>query len=64
MGSSSTARELISHLVLEHGHLWGQHEVTIPIAAVTEIKNDEVTLVCSKDEVGKLKSFRVHRWRG
>lgn len=58
------SEELISHLVLEHGHLWGKHEVTIPIAAVTEIKTDEVTLSLSKDEVGKLKSVPVHRWKG
>ena len=53
--------ELISHVVLEQGHLWGKHEVTIPIAAVTEVKNDEVKLSLSKDEVGKLKSVPVHR---
>jgi sporulation protein YlmC with PRC-barrel domain len=55
------SEELISHLVLEHGHLWGRHEITIPIDAIAEIRNDEVKLTLSKDEVGKLKSVPVHR---
>ena len=54
--------ELITHLVLEQGHLWGKHEVTIPINAVASIVNDEVKLTLSKDQVADLKSVPVHRW--
>lgn len=56
------SEELITHLVLEQGHLWGTQEITIPINAVANIKNDEVTLGLSKDQVGELKSVPVHRW--
>jgi sporulation protein YlmC with PRC-barrel domain len=52
----------ISHLVLEHGHLWGKRDVTIPISAVASIVNDEVTLSLTKDQVGELKSVHVRRW--
>jgi sporulation protein YlmC with PRC-barrel domain len=52
----------VAHFVLEHGHLWGKREITIPIAAVDRIENDEVILSLSTDEVGALKSVGVHRW--
>lgn len=54
----------ISHVVLEHGHLWGRREVAIPIAGVERVENDEVVLKLSKDDVGALKAHRVHRWGG
>jgi hypothetical protein len=56
--------ELISHIVLEQGHLWGKKDVTIPIGAVAKIDNDEVKLNLSKDEVGELNSVPVRRWKG
>jgi sporulation protein YlmC with PRC-barrel domain len=52
----------ITHLVLEHGHLWGKREVTIPITSVEKVETDLVTLSLSKDEVGELPSHRVRRW--
>ncbi len=55
-------QDQITHLVLEHGHLWGRREVTIPIGAVAEVKTDEVTLSLSKDEVEALEPVPVHRW--
>ena len=54
--------EQVTHIVLEHGHLWGQRDVTIPIAAVMKIETDVVTVGLSKDEVGALPAVRVHRW--
>ncbi len=55
-------QEQVTHFVLEHGHLWGRREVTIPIGAVTKLETDMVTLSLSKDEVGGLPSVAVHRW--
>jgi sporulation protein YlmC with PRC-barrel domain len=52
----------ITHFVLEHGHLWGRREVTVPIGAVASVKSDVVELSLSKDEIGALPSHRVHRW--
>ena len=54
--------DLITHFVLERGHLWGRREVTVPIGAVASVKSDVVTLSLSKDEIGELPSHKVHRW--
>lgn len=56
------ADEQITHLVLEHGHLWGHREVTIPIGAITKVETDAVTLSLSKEEVGALEPTTVQRW--
>ena len=53
----------ISHVVLEHGHLWGRREVGIPISEVDRVENDEVILRLTRDEVGALPSVRVRRRR-
>ncbi len=53
----------ITHVVLEHGHLWGRREVTIPIGAVAKVETDEIALSLSKDEVKALEPVPVHRWR-
>lgn len=53
---------MITHFVLERGHLWGKREVTIPIGAVAKVETDVVTLSLSRDEVEKLPSEHVHRW--
>ena len=55
--------EQITHLVLEHGDLWGRREITIPIAAVAEVETDAVLLSLTKDDVGRLPEERVQRWR-
>jgi sporulation protein YlmC with PRC-barrel domain len=54
--------EHITHLVLEHGHLWGRREVTIPIGAVARVETDAVTLNLTKEEVGELTPVAVRRW--
>jgi hypothetical protein len=51
----------ITHFVLEHGHLWGKREITIPIGAVERVENDGITLSLTKAEVEALPSMRVHR---
>jgi sporulation protein YlmC with PRC-barrel domain len=52
---------IVTHVVLEHGHLWGTRDVTIPIEAVGQIATDCVTLTISKNEAGALPAVRVHR---
>jgi hypothetical protein len=54
----------ITHIVLEHGHLWGRRDLTVPIGAVAKVETDAVTLSLSKDEVGALKGVTVRRWHG
>jgi sporulation protein YlmC with PRC-barrel domain len=41
----------IDQLVLEHGHLWGKREMTIPVGSIDRIESDEVLLTLSSDEV-------------
>jgi sporulation protein YlmC with PRC-barrel domain len=52
----------ITHVVLARGHLFGRHDVTIPIDAVARVATDEVTLALTKDEVARLPAVPVHRW--
>jgi sporulation protein YlmC with PRC-barrel domain len=56
------ADDLITHFVLEKGHLWGRREVTIPVGAADKVETDAVTVRLSKEEVGRLPSVRLHRW--
>lgn len=46
-------QDQIAQLVLEHGHLWGKHELQIPSGSIDRILSDEVVLTLSKDEVGR-----------
>jgi sporulation protein YlmC with PRC-barrel domain len=52
----------ISHVLLEHGHLWGRRVVAIPVGAVERVESDSIVLRLARDEVGALPSHRVHRW--
>jgi hypothetical protein len=51
----------ISHVVLEHGHLWGRHEIAIPIGAVAAVEDDAVELSLTKAEVGALERVSLDR---
>ena len=53
----------VTHVVLEHGHLWGKREVAVPIGAVDHVDEEGVVLSISKDDVAKLDPVRVHRWQ-
>jgi sporulation protein YlmC with PRC-barrel domain len=44
----------VTHVLLQEGHLWGRKEVAIPIAAVTEVGEDGISLSMSKREVQDL----------
>ena len=49
----------VTHLVLDQGHLWGRHEVTIPVSGVRSISNDEVHLSLTAAEVEALPRPKV-----
>ena len=51
----------ISHLVLREGHLWGQKDVTIPVAEIDRIDEDAVYLKLNKHQVGALPAIPVRR---
>ena len=47
------ATSRITHLLLQHGHLWGHREVAIPLTCVATMPGD-ISLNISKDDVEKL----------
>lgn len=51
----------ITHLVLEKGHLWGEHDVAIPIDSIDAYDGQVVTLKLDKDEVKALPRLKV-KW--
>ena len=51
----------ISHLVLREGHLWGQKDVTIPVAEIDHIDEDAVYLKLNKHQVGAHPAIPVRR---
>jgi sporulation protein YlmC with PRC-barrel domain len=52
----------ITHFVLEHGHLWGKREITIPIGAVAKVESDAIVLSLTKAQIEELPAVRVRRW--
>ncbi len=44
----------ITHLIVHEGHLWGQHNITIPVTAVDRIEADVVYLKLTRDAVKEL----------
>jgi len=51
----------ITHLVLDHGHLWGHRDITVPIVDVERASRDEVQLNVTRDAVGEYPSIPFHR---
>jgi hypothetical protein len=59
--------DLITHLVMREGHLWGKKDVIIPISAMDEkykaSTKDRLFLKLNKLEVESLPTFPLHRRR-
>jgi uncharacterized protein YrrD len=53
----------VTHVVLEHGHLWGKREIAVPIGAVEGVNEEGVKLSIAKDDVERLDQVHVHRWQ-
>lgn len=53
----------ITHLVLEHGHLWAHREITIPLDAIERASGPSVQLSVTRDAVGDFPSVPFHRHR-
>ena len=51
----------VTHLVMREGHLWGQKDITIPLSAIGETRDDTVFLKLSKHEIESLPTVAVHR---
>jgi sporulation protein YlmC with PRC-barrel domain len=56
--------DVITHLVLREGHLWGKKDVTIPISEIDKIADDAVYLKLDKDAIASLPTIPVRRkWK-
>jgi hypothetical protein len=51
----------ITHLVMREGHLWGQKDVTIPLSAMGDTRQDTVFLKLDKQQIESLPTVPVHR---
>lgn len=51
----------ITHLVLRQGHLWGQKDVTIPVAQIEKFDDDAVHLKLDKRSIEALPHIPVRR---
>jgi sporulation protein YlmC with PRC-barrel domain len=51
----------ITHLVLREGHLWGQKDVTIPVAQIDRIEDGAVYLKLDKESIGALPAIPIRR---
>ena len=51
----------ITHLVMREGHLWGQKDVTIPLSAMGDTREDTVFLKLDKQQIESLPTVPVHR---
>jgi hypothetical protein len=57
------SNDLITHLVLREGHLWGKKDVTIPVNQIDHYIDNTVYLKLSKEDIEKLPSIPVrHSW--
>lgn len=52
---------LITHLVMREGHLWGKKDVIIPLSAMGESREDTVFLKLDKHQIESLPIFPLQR---
>jgi sporulation protein YlmC with PRC-barrel domain len=52
----------ITHLVLKRGHLWGQQDITVPIAAIHHMEASTVKLNLDKQAIAALPKLPVRRF--
>lgn len=56
--------DVITHLVLREGHLWGEKDVTIPVSEIDKIAEEAVYLKLDKKAVETLPTVPVRRmWK-
>jgi len=56
--------DVITHLVLREGHLWGRKDVTIPVSEIKKIAEEAVYLKLDKKAIETLPTVPVNRkWK-
>ena len=51
--------DLITHLVLREGHLWGQKDVTIPVGMIDHYQDTTVFLKINKSQIAALSAIPI-----
>jgi hypothetical protein len=51
----------ITHLILAEGHLWGKKDISIPVAQIDHIDENNVYLKISKSEIEALPIYTIDR---
>ncbi|MEZ4865217.1 MAG: PRC-barrel domain-containing protein [Caldilineaceae bacterium] len=51
----------ITHLVLSKGHLWGEKDIVVPVAAIKRIDDDRILLNLDKAAIEVLPTVPLHR---
>jgi uncharacterized membrane protein len=51
----------VTYLVLQEGHLWGKKEITLPITAIDDIRDNTVFLKLDKEAIELLPSVPLKR---
>jgi hypothetical protein len=51
----------ITDLVLEHGHVWGHRDITIPLEHITRANSERVHLDVTRHAIGEFPSVPFHR---
>ncbi len=55
--------DLITHLVMREGHLWGQKDVTIPVGQIDHYRGNTVYLKLRKKDIEQLPAVPIRRTR-
>ena len=56
--------DIITHLVLREGHLWGKKDVTIPVSEIDRLGEEAVYLKLDKEAIEELPTVPVRRkWK-
>jgi sporulation protein YlmC with PRC-barrel domain len=53
--------DLITHLVLREGHLWGKKDVVIPVSQIDRFEDNTVHLKLDKSEIEALPTIPINR---
>ena len=55
---------VITHLILHEGHLWGKKDVTIPVSEIDKIADEAVYVKLDKDAIASLPAVHLKRkWK-
>ena len=56
--------DVITHLILREGHLWGKKDVTIPVSEIDKIAEEAVYLKLDKKAIETLPTVPISRkWK-